>query len=314
MNRNALITPVRQDERAALGDFVFAHNRLPDGTPRCLHSDQGATAEDHRRELLALAAAESCFVVARRGDRWTGVAGAEFDSALGRAWMRAPLVAAAEADGDAAALRRALLTAVVAALPSAATRLDAFVNPDDLNAHAPFEAAGWTSVSVHHVLRATADTVAAAARATAAGHDARVRSVGAHDPAATAAMPLHESLFPTSYLPPPALLASLDETHRLFIALDGGAVAGYLYAQHRVEDDDGYVDYLGVEPAARGRGLGRALLRAALDWLIVERGAPWVDLTVRTDRAEALALYAGCGFARLYSGVQWRLERATAAA
>jgi ribosomal protein S18 acetylase RimI-like enzyme len=42
--------------------------------------------------------------------------------------------------------------------------------------------------------------------------------------------------------------------------------AGYLVAKDDATGDELYVDYLGVDPAARGRGLGRALLRHAMSW------------------------------------------------
>jgi ribosomal-protein-alanine N-acetyltransferase len=52
---------------------------------------------------------------------------------------------------------------------------------------------------------------------------------------------------------------------------------------------------LGVLPAARRRGLGRELLRAALDQA-ARAGARRCHLEVRASNAAAQALYAGCGF------------------
>ena len=57
---------------------------------------------------------------------------------------------------------------------------------------------------------------------------------------------------------------------------------------------------LAVAPKARGRGLGRALLKAA----IIEaqkRGADALFLEVGSDNPAALALYAGLGFANVGS-------------
>jgi ribosomal protein S18 acetylase RimI-like enzyme len=56
----------------------------------------------------------------------------------------------------------------------------------------------------------------------------------------------------------------------------------------------GWVYYLAVAPARRGRGLGRALMAAAEDWLQA-RGCPKLQLMVRADNAGALGFYAALG-------------------
>jgi ribosomal-protein-alanine N-acetyltransferase len=55
---------------------------------------------------------------------------------------------------------------------------------------------------------------------------------------------------------------------------------------------------LAVAPEARGRGLGRALLRAAII-RAQEMGAQVMFLEVGADNPHALALYAGLGFAKV---------------
>lgn len=55
---------------------------------------------------------------------------------------------------------------------------------------------------------------------------------------------------------------------------------------------------LAVRPAARGKGLGRALLQAALAQASKD-GAGVMFLEVGTDNPAALALYAGLGFAKV---------------
>jgi ribosomal-protein-alanine N-acetyltransferase len=55
---------------------------------------------------------------------------------------------------------------------------------------------------------------------------------------------------------------------------------------------------LAVAPAARGRGLGRALLQTAIN-RAEEMGAQAVFLEVGADNPHALALYAGLGFAKV---------------
>jgi RimJ/RimL family protein N-acetyltransferase len=52
---------------------------------------------------------------------------------------------------------------------------------------------------------------------------------------------------------------------------------------------------MGIERAARGRGLGRALIQAAIAWARAH-GLAWIDLGVFAHNAPARALYASMGF------------------
>jgi ribosomal protein S18 acetylase RimI-like enzyme len=58
---------------------------------------------------------------------------------------------------------------------------------------------------------------------------------------------------------------------------------------------DAYLAELYVVPELRGRGLGRALLEAAME-LARERGAARIDLNTSVDDVAARALYESAGF------------------
>lgn len=66
----------------------------------------------------------------------------------------------------------------------------------------------------------------------------------------------------------------------------------------RVAGGEAEILTLAVAPQARGRGLGRALLQAAIARAQTE-GAEAMFLEVGTDNPHALALYAGLGFAKV---------------
>ncbi|WAB85046.1 GNAT family acetyltransferase [Microcella daejeonensis] len=66
------------------------------------------------------------------------------------------------------------------------------------------------------------------------------------------------------------------------------AMAGY--DGHR-----GWVNYLAVDPAHRGRGHARALM-AEIERLLTELGCPKLNLQVRADNEEALGFYAALGY------------------
>src|SRR5690554_5672617 len=94
--------------------------------------------------------------------------------------------------------------------------------------------------------------------------------------------------------PAAAFWAELAAGHRYRIWADGsGRPIGY--AGSICDADGADVQTIGVDPAHRGRGIGRALLRDLLD---AAAGLP-VLLEVRCDNAAAIALYESEGFGRI---------------
>ncbi len=59
----------------------------------------------------------------------------------------------------------------------------------------------------------------------------------------------------------------------------------------------GWVYYLAVRPEHRGRGHGRAMMRACETWLVA-RDVPKIDLMVRTQNDAVLAFYNAIGYGR----------------
>lgn len=66
----------------------------------------------------------------------------------------------------------------------------------------------------------------------------------------------------------------------------------------RIAGDEAEILTLAVVPHARGKGLGRALLQAAIAGC-EEQGAHAMFLEVGADNPHALALYAGLGFTKV---------------
>lgn len=64
----------------------------------------------------------------------------------------------------------------------------------------------------------------------------------------------------------------------------------------------GYLQRLAVHPAARGRGFGRALIDDGLRWAR-RGGACRCLVNTQEGNRDALALYEGCGFERLPTGL-----------
>jgi GNAT superfamily N-acetyltransferase len=84
--------------------------------------------------------------------------------------------------------------------------------------------------------------------------------------------------------------------HVMFLACDGEVVLGATYGlRDRDQREAGRVGGMWVDPAWRGRGVGRALLQHVLGWA-GERGLTRLGLWAPAHRPAALALYARAGF------------------
>jgi mycothiol synthase len=88
---------------------------------------------------------------------------------------------------------------------------------------------------------------------------------------------------------------------------DDGHLDGFCWTKiHEREDPPvGEIFVIGVDPSAHGRGLGRALALAGLDWLH-DQGLDHAMLYVEADNAPALGLYASMGFVEHRSHRWWR--------
>ncbi|HST04999.1 MAG TPA: GNAT family N-acetyltransferase [Chloroflexia bacterium] len=86
----------------------------------------------------------------------------------------------------------------------------------------------------------------------------------------------------------------------VFFAFDGDEIAGFCMTSHdereweRRGEKVGHIGLLGVMPAYRGRGLGRALLLVGVNYL--RPFTPVVELGVEGKNDNALALYHSVGF------------------
>jgi ribosomal protein S18 acetylase RimI-like enzyme len=81
------------------------------------------------------------------------------------------------------------------------------------------------------------------------------------------------------------------------VAVDEGAVVACLRAGY--DGHRGWVNYVGVDPAHRRRGVGRAIMLEA-ERRLREIGCPKINLQVRRDNPDAAAFYAGLGYEEYY--------------
>ncbi len=105
---------------------------------------------------------------------------------------------------------------------------------------------------------------------------------------------LHDELFRGTHRTGADVAASDGTDEHCLVAVLDDRVVGYVATEIQ-NDQSLYVDFVGVEPEYRGRGIGRALVATAC-----QRGfaadATHAHLTVRASNAGARALYDSLGF------------------
>ena len=98
------------------------------------------------------------------------------------------------------------------------------------------------------------------------------------------------------------LEAIMDSGASFFLARESGAAVGFAQCQLRrdyVEGTEsspvGYLEGIYVDPSFRGRGIARALLAAAENW-VREQGCKEFASDCELDNRESLAFHLGVGF------------------
>lgn len=285
------IAKASREDFPAIARFLAEQNRIPES--QCIHSGEGY--ESILRTMIKWDdVSEICFVVAIQDGRLLGVLGCEFDEELGRGWLWGPFALTADWNELAANLLEQLLTL----LPTAVRRLDFFLNQANQRAYRFYLAHGFREPQVSHVYVAE-DRQALPFLLEPCGplqpeQFGRLRA-------------LHDTIFPNTYYTGQDILDQLDGNHQVFICAQGEDLLGYVYATLD-ESGDGYLEFLGVRPDARGKGLGKCLLLTALKWLFEIKDVSTVGLTVSDDQNSARSLYEKVGFHIRYTGLSARKD------
>ena len=88
-------------------------------------------------------------------------------------------------------------------------------------------------------------------------------------------------------------LARRNPNSTVLVGCDAGAIVATAMVGH--DGHRGWVYYVAVDPACRKKGLGRAIMAAAEQWLR-EAGLPKLQLLVRRDNAQAGEFYKSIGY------------------
>lgn len=263
----------------------------------CIQSDVHSELGELVRDLETLQSENGgLFVVAERGQAILGSLGCELDRDAGRAWLRGPHVVEEEPWPGVA---EALLGSLITYLPPEIRRLDAFPNLENRRGVAFYREQGFREVGPVHVYEAVGPPQAAGASGC--------REMSAGDRVAVAR--LHDAAFTDVWLSGSRLAGYFEENHKVFVHDSPAGVNGYVYAS--LDREEGVIEFLAVDPAHRGRGVGLRLLNRALDWIFREGKARVANLTVRDELTDARALYRKAGFRLEVSGLHLRRDAST---
>ncbi len=295
---------VRVGEAADTGSVARLFARL-NATPatRCLHAGGGsADPADVRRGLMMTPGTR--IVVAERVADGELVAAVALPAPPASLWGPAvsPVLAGPVLVGG------ALLTRLSAGAPGFPSRLDAFPDEENATLRRTLRDFGFREGQQTHVFVAPRPTSVVAGPF---GEELRERH-------AAAFARLHEETFPTSPeegTDADTLLADAAEGHRrIFIVPDasGLRLLGYVCTRVGEAPREGFIEFLAVRDAARGRGVGGQLLRTAQRCFFEELDLPQAALCVserRAARGGARRLYEREGFKRRFTGVGMRCWR-----
>jgi mycothiol synthase len=92
------------------------------------------------------------------------------------------------------------------------------------------------------------------------------------------------------------MVERVNSHHQLFLAVETRQLLGYHFCKIEPESESGYVDFIGTDSAARGRGIGADLLATGVDWMLSAPTTKKINLTVNADNAAARHLYEKFGF------------------
>lgn len=293
-----LIRHAAPEDLRALSGFVARANALPAGQSlHCAANTPAAVRAALRVEETFPEGWEQAFVVAEAGEIIAAL-GCQLDAEHTRGWLWGPWVEEGVAWHHVAP---ALLDALLARLPRSVRRVEAFLHAENRAGLRFLQSRGGSLGTLTHLY--VAPRTAWTPDATAPEPFPLLRA--AHE---VGFARLHAESFPASgSTPAEELLAGRDDEHAIFAASDSLRVLGYVCASVNHAPHEGFIEYLAVRPAARGRGLGARLVATALRWVFEERGLPQAALCVSEWRGNARRLYEAAGFRLAASGVAVRL-------
>lgn len=108
---------------------------------------------------------------------------------------------------------------------------------------------------------------------------------------------LHNQLFPNTYFDAQTIHNRLNDDNQLIIVTENeSTIQGYVYFEANPKHSEGTIEYVGVAEAFRKQGVGKRLIRCALNELFSYESINEITICVEADHQAAIALYQSVGF------------------
>lgn len=276
------------DEFDELAEFIHAKLQTP--TAHCIHSETAADQAGIEQEMRALAQTNEIVFVTARTRKLAGVIGCEFAEELGRGWLRGPLL-----DWHDEEMAGSLYETLMKHVPAEILRFDTFLNEQNTAGDTFYRSLGYTEASRSHIYDTSAEHAVIG--------ESGCTLLDAHQHKSL--IELHDIVFPETFANGDALVNELCPEKQIVAAAEGKRVLGYARTI-RENDEEGYIEYIGVDPEERGKGIGRKVLSKALDYLLNDVGVRSVTLCVNDDNDDAKSLYTSVGFSHRHTGINLR--------
>lgn len=111
---------------------------------------------------------------------------------------------------------------------------------------------------------------------------------------------LHDNTFPNTYYSGKQILDKIDEHHQVFVFTENQELFGYIYVEAEPKHGEASIEFFGVHPDKRGKGIGGKLLASALKWLFSFKTIESITLCVDSSNDRAIHLYEKVGFELKY--------------
>lgn len=232
-------------------------------------------------------------------DRLVGIFGVDADPEISRAWLFGPLVDHA----DWHTVADQLYAEALASIPVDIREYDLFCDVQNTRLDAFALRQGFPLRSENAVMTMKREDYQPSAKR-------QTQIVACREDLFEQFEKLHNELFPTTYFTARQIVEKIDEHHQLVFAIEADRLLGYHFGKTELESESGYVDFIGTDSTARGRGVGADLLAAGIDWMLSAPTTKKVSLTVNADNAPARGLYEKFGFVteRVMRGYRKKIE------
>ncbi len=225
------------------------------------------------------------FRLAYDGDQLVGVFGVDADPEISRAWLFGPLIEHA----DWQTIANQLYADVLLLIPVDIRDYDLFCDVQNTHVEAFAARHGFPLTSENAVLILTRKDYKPAAKR-------QTQIIPYQEGFFEQFEKLHKTLFPNAYFTARQMVEKIDKNHQLFLAIEDDQLLGYHFGKIEPESESGYVDFIGMDSAARGRGIGADLLASGVDWMLSAPTTKKIRLTVNADNVPARSLYEKFGF------------------